>query len=45
MNMGDMLQGESPSKLTVNLFDAHPSVYSHRVAAGALYREITGGNE
>lgn len=45
VDMGAALQGENPSKLTVNLFDAHPSEYSHQVAAEYLRRVITGGNE
>ena len=45
VDMGDDLLGEAPRKLTVNRFDAHPSVYSHQVAAGHLHRVLTGGDE
>lgn len=44
VDMGDYLGDESPAKLTVNLFDAHPSEYSHQIAAEKLY-QVIGNNE
>jgi hypothetical protein len=38
--MPDILQNTSSSQLTVNAFDAHPSVYSHQQAADNLYKTI-----
>jgi hypothetical protein len=45
VDMSEHLAGESPNKITVNLFDAHPSEYSHNVAAEQLYEVITGSKE
>lgn len=36
VDMGEILVSENPTNLTVNLFDAHPSIYSHERAAEAL---------
>jgi hypothetical protein len=45
VDMSDYLEGENPAKLTVNLFDAHPSEYSHQIAAENLYHVIAGNEE
>jgi hypothetical protein len=36
VDMPALLQGQSASQLVVNAFDAHPSVYAHKIAGEAL---------
>jgi hypothetical protein len=43
VDMTDVLRGRSIGEITVNRFDAHPSVAAHRLAADALYNAILNG--
>ncbi len=40
VDMTDILQGRTPSELSVNRFDSHPSILAQHLAADALYAEI-----
>lgn len=40
VDMAHYLQDESPTRLTVNPFDAHPSIFSHTIAAEQLFKII-----
>src|SRR5664279_3554519 len=40
IDMTNVLRGKSASELTLNRFDAHPSIESHHLAADQLYQAI-----
>lgn len=40
LDMANYFQDEPPSRLTVNPFDAHPSIYSHKIVAEQLAKII-----
>ncbi len=41
VDMSSLLEGQSIARMTVNRFDAHPSVAANRLAADALYDVLT----
>ena len=41
VNMADVLIDKNPKEITLNRWDAHPSVTTHHLAADLLYATVT----